>query len=81
MYRKYVIAGTRDQFLAWMRTHNAHPRAAVHVEQAHQLRGITPNDGELVYVGQYEQSPVYGSDEHIDFVNRHRTINGGYRPS
>ena len=68
--RKIIIAGTYAQYRDWLVLHQANPRAAVYVHRLDQLRGLDPDDHEIVLVGTYAQNEVYGSPEYGDFISR-----------
>jgi len=65
MFKLYVIAGSHDQYKAWLRSTNTHPDAAVCVTRSSQLRDVTPDNGEVRLVGEYTKNPVYLSVAHM----------------
>jgi len=62
MFKPYVIAGSYDQYKAWMRRTNTHPDAAVFLCKFLQLDEHCHESGEVLYVGEYWNSPLYDTD-------------------
>ncbi len=68
--RKLIISGTYAQYRDWLNDNHANPRAALYIHRPEQLRGLLPDDCEIVLTGTYHDNPAYQSPEYLDLINR-----------
>lgn len=68
--RKLILTGTYAQYRDWLVLHRANERAAVYIHRGEQLRGMEPENCEIVLGDCYWDNPAYQSYEYLWFTDR-----------